>query len=186
MTARDLDALVDFWFDSATADDPPPFWFDSDATWDAEIARRFGGMLKAAAVGVFDDLALEHRGALGLVLVFDQLPRNIHRGTPAAFAFDPQARRIARHALYASFDLLMGPLERQFLYMPFMHSEDLADQDLSAELFAGLDIPDALEAARRHHAVIARFGRFPTRNAILGRQSTPQELAWLQADGRLA
>jgi uncharacterized protein (DUF924 family) len=115
------------------------------------------------------------------VLLFDQLPRNLYRGTPEAFAHDRLARAITRGALTRRWDLRLAPVERQFLYMPLMHSEAIADQRLSLALFTRLQRRFGLPFARDHHKMIARFGRFPHRNALLGRASTPAEQRALAA-----
>jgi uncharacterized protein (DUF924 family) len=130
---------------------------------------------------------------LALILLLDQLPRAIHRATPAAFAQDSKARRVAGRGLESGADRLLRPIERLFIYLPFEHSEDIADQDRSVELFRELaaSVPKAhlrtfagfVDYAVRHREVIARFGRFPHRNLILGRESTPEEKAYLEQPG---
>ncbi len=120
--------------------------------------------------------------ALALVVVLDQFSRNMFRGTPRAFAGDPAALAAATVALERGFDRLLSPAERIFMYLPFEHAEDLAAQHRSLALFEALD-PNDLEYARRHHEIIARFGRFPHRNAVLGRESTPEEIEFLKGPG---
>ncbi|PZW48023.1 uncharacterized protein (DUF924 family) [Humitalea rosea] len=137
------------------------------------------------------DWAETPKGALALCLALDQLPRNLHRGSPAAFASDAEARAVARQAvLVRRFDLALTPIERAFLYLPFEHAELMADQDLSVTLFEGLrDTPrhaapgGAIDYAWRHRAVIRRFGRFPHRNAVLGRSNTVAEQTYLDTPG---
>jgi uncharacterized protein (DUF924 family) len=124
-----------------------------------------------------------HPGRLALVLVLDQLPRNIHRGSYLAFAGDAHARRVARNAIAGGVDARLTPVERMFLYLPFAHSENLADQDLSVRLFAALPDAKALKSAERHREVIRRFGRFPHRNVALSRISTAAEAAYLAEPG---
>ena len=126
-----------------------------------------------------DAATLDARVTLATVIVLDQFSRNLHRGTAAAFATDVPALARARAAVDAGLDSSMRRVERQFLYMPFMHAEDLAEQERSLQLFEALGDRDALRSARRHHDQIVRFGRFPARNAALGRASTADEVAWL-------
>ncbi|WP_431283543.1 DUF924 family protein [Humitalea sp. 24SJ18S-53] len=180
-----MKALLDFWF----ADGPDTWrkaWFLRDDAFDAELRARFGDLAPP------DDWAETPHGALALCLLLDQLPRNLNRGSPAAFASDARARDIARRAVLARrFDLALTPAERVFLYLPFEHSEALADQDVSVALFEGLrDIPlhadpktGTIAYAWRHRDVIRRFGRFPHRNQVLGRQSTSAEETYLAQPG---
>lgn len=182
--------ILDFWF----ADGPNnarKAWFVKDPAFDAQIAQHFGPLVAPAREGTFDSWAVTPKGALALLILLDQFPRNLFRGSAEAFASDAHARAIARQiVLDAGFDLALTPVERVFLYLAFEHGEAMADQDLAVALFEGLrDIPamaapaGMIDYAWRHRAVIARFGRFPHRNAALGRDSTPAELAWLSAGG---
>jgi uncharacterized protein (DUF924 family) len=171
-----LDELLAFWFAPGTK----PRWFAKDGAFDAELRDRFGPLAAAAAEGRLARRAGTPRGALGLVLLLDQLPRNLHRGDPRAFAQDEKARAVASAALAAGHDAALGPDERLFLYLPFEHSEDLADQERAVELFGRLGDPELLGYAVRHRDIVARFGRFPHRNAVLGRPSTAEELAFLE------
>lgn len=182
--------ILAFWFDG----DPDALrdaWFRKDDTFDAAIRDRFGAATVVARNGGLDDWAEMPDSALALLILLDQFPRNIHRGSAEAFASDPHARAIAREVvLRRRFDLALTPAERCFLYLPFEHSEAMADQDLSVALFEGLrDDPrfakpgGGIDYAWRHRAVITRFGRFPHRNAALGRVSTAEEEAWLAAGG---
>jgi len=120
--------------------------------------------------------------ALALVVVLDQFSRNMFRGSPGAFAGDPAALAAAAGAIERGFDRLLSAQERTFVYMPFEHAEDLEAQRRSLALFEALD-PNDMEYARRHHEIIARFGRFPHRNAVLGRESTPEEIEFLKRSG---
>ncbi len=133
------------------------------------------------ARGELDGLQASAEGSLTLVLLLDQLPRNIHRGRPEAFAADEKARAVARRAIERGFDKELAKPQRLFLYLPFEHSESLADQDLALELISPLCDEEQTYWARRHHDVIARFGRFPHRNGILGRGSTAEEMAFLNS-----
>ena len=183
-TARDV---LDFWFQgdpTAWRTDP---WFKKNDEFDAAIRSRFTLALQAAQDGVLDRWTDTHEGMLALILVLDQFARNIHRGSYLAFAGDAHARRIARAALEAGADKTLTPVQRVFVYLPFEHSEAIADQRLSVRLFAGLAGPpwaaSVLDYAKRHRDVIRRFGRFPHRNAALGRISTPEEEAYLAEPG---
>ena len=158
-------------------------WFNGGADFDAECRNRFLDAHFAAARREFADWIDEAEGALALLLLLDQIPRNVFRGSGHAFATDGLARDIARDAIEAGFDQRVDPALRLFFYMPFEHSEDMADQDRSLRLFAAMGDAGYLDYARRHREVISRFGRFPHRNAALGRTSTPEEQAWLDAGG---
>lgn len=182
--------ILRFWFEG----DHMRFrahWFRPDEAFDAAIRARFAGLPEAARDGALDAWAAIPGGALALAIVLDQFPRNLHRGRAEAYACDARARAVARQAVLRDrHDLKLTPTERVFLYLPFEHSEDMADQDLSVALFEGLrDIPahrapgGTIDYAWRHWRVIRRFGRFPHRNAALGRESTPAEAAWLAAGG---
>jgi uncharacterized protein (DUF924 family) len=178
--------VLDFWFGAAgTAEcaGPREIWFKASGDFDGACRQKFLDVLTRAREGALDHWCETADGALALVLLLDQMPRNVHRGGPLAFASDAKARWAARQAIARSFDRDLAPHRRQFLYLPFEHSEDLADQEEALRLFASLpegeDREGHLDYARRHHAVIARFGRFPHRNAALGRQSTAEEEAFL-------
>lgn len=173
--------VLDFWLSAVG----PKGWFKADPAVDQEIAARFGALVAAAAAGALDDWAETRDGALALILLLDQFPRNLHRGAPGAFAADAQARAVARAALEAGFDRATPPSARHFFYLPFEHSEDLADQDLAVTLCAErlAETPDALRHAELHRDLIRRFGRFPHRNAALGRTPTDAERAHLDGGG---
>lgn len=178
--------VLQFWFglrDAASAPVQRPEWFRVDGAFDAACAKDFRDASARAAAGELDALAATAHGALALVLLLDQLPRNIHRGRPQAFAADGRARAVAAAAIDQNFDQAFVPVQRQFFYLPFEHSEDLADQERAVALFRALAEPELLQWAERHRNVIARFGRFPHRNAILGRQSSAEELAFLERPG---
>jgi len=183
-------ALIDFWFGppgSPTRFGQREVWFKADPAFDVQCRAQFGTLRERAAAGACADWALEAEPCLALVLLLDQFPRNLFRGTAQAFATDAKAREAARTALGGGFDRSLPASWRQFIYLPFEHSEDLADQALSVELAAALArdpaFARALDFAQRHHAIIVRFGRFPHRNAALGRKSTPEEEAFLKEPG---
>lgn len=177
--------VLDYWF----SDRARRLWFDKNDAFDEEIRQRFGTLTEEAIAGTHGEWASSPDGALALVIALDQFPRNIFRGSPRAFAGDSRARAYADQAVRHGFDRQL-PLERRsFLYMPFQHSESLEDQQRSVDLFTRWvsDHPDAARAsaendltyAHRHFEIVARFARFPHRNAILGRESTPEEVAFL-------
>lgn len=170
--------IVAFWFNDAAR----PTWFVRDAAFDATLRARFEEDVVRAARGRLPTDA-EAATLLARVLLFDQLPRNIWRGTARAFAYDALARATSREALRRGLDTGQGKDERLFFYLPFEHSEDLGDQDRSVALFAALGDAELVDYAERHRAIIRRFGRFPHRNAILSRVSTPEEIAFLREPG---
>lgn len=171
--------VLDFWF----APGNEARWFQASPDFDEQISRRFALLVEAARAGELDHWATMSDGSLALCLLLDQFPRNIWRGTPRAFSCDEAARRVAAGAIAVGHDLAVPPGRRLFFYLPFEHSEDLADQERCLALMRGLNDSEQLHWAERHHAVIARFGRFPHRNAILGRASSPEEVAFLGQPG---
>jgi uncharacterized protein (DUF924 family) len=179
MTSYSIDDILAFWF----APETRPLWFERDPAFDADIARRFGPMIEEAADGRLAFWGKEPEGALALCLLLDQFPRNIWRGTPRAFAYDIFALGVAEEALAAGHDRALPPDRRLFLYLPLEHSEDLGRQERCVALMAALGDPILLDYAVRHRDIVARFGRFPHRNAILGRDSTPEEQAFLEEPG---
>jgi uncharacterized protein (DUF924 family) len=171
MTAWAEDVLT-FWFSLK-----PEQWFKADPELDAETVERFGALWEEQAQRLPEDFLGSPREALAAVILFDQFPRNMFRGHADSFATDHLARSIASAAVGRGYDEQMSKDERAFLYMPLEHSETLADQDRAVLLFTALGDPEYLRFAQLHHGVIARFGRFPHRNAILGRTPRPEEIA---------
>lgn len=163
-------------------------WYAADDTTDAEIRERFLPAWEAADRGEREFWLNGPRGALAYLVLTDQFPRNLFRGDPRAFATDARARAGARMALDHGWDLAVKEPERVFFYMPFEHSEDPADQALAVEYMRDRlpSDPENLLHARAHQAIILRYGRFPTRNAALGRVSTPEEQAYLDQGGYAA
>jgi uncharacterized protein (DUF924 family) len=161
----------------------PDRWFKKDADFDAEIRRRFLPSYEAAVGGHLSQWQQTAEGALALVLTLDQFPRNMFRSDARAFATDPLARDVATRAVAQGFDRAVPAGERVFFYLPFEHSEDAADQERSVELVRAMGDADLLKWAQLHADIIRRFGRFPHRNAILGRTSTPEEQAFLDSGG---
>ncbi|MFN3280088.1 MAG: DUF924 family protein [Tabrizicola sp.] len=175
--------LLDFWLHEIG----PEGWYAGGEAIDRLCRDRFADLWQAARDGGLEHWAEGTVGTLAYLILTDQIPRNIHRGTALAFATDPQARAAARKALAAGWDLGAPEPERQFFYMPFEHSEDAEDQALAVRLLTErvASDPEMALHARAHQWVIDRFGRFPTRNAALGRESSPEELRFL-ADGGYA
>ena len=167
--------VVAFWF----APDVQPLWFAATPDFDEQLRARFLTTYRAAAAGQLADWDTTAEGALALVIVLDQFPLNLFRGQPESFATEAAARVVADRAIARGFDQALPPEQRQFLYLPFMHSEALTDQERSVRLYQQPGLEESLRFARHHHALIQRFGRFPHRNAILGRTSTAEELAYL-------
>lgn len=176
MTDRPMDDIVDFWFDEASR----PFWFNSSPHFDRLVAERMLPLHRQAVAGALDDWRNDVDGTLALCLLFDQAPRNCFRGSPAAFATDEKARAVARRAVETGFDMECVEEERLFLYLPFMHHEDVADQNEAVRLIAErCPSPVAVRAAEQHREIIIRFGRFPHRNIALGRETTAEEREFL-------
>ncbi len=167
--------VVDFWF----APSVQPLWFAATPDFDDLLRARFLLTYRTAAAGSLADWETTPSSALALTVVLDQFPLNLFRGQPASFATEAAARTVADRAIALGFDQVLPPEQRQFLYLPFMHSEALADQERSVRLYQQPGLEESLRFARHHCDLIRRFGRFPHRNAILGRVSTPEELAYL-------
>ena len=171
--------VLTFWQEAG-----PESWYRQDAHFNRTIRDRFGALWDLACSGGCDHWAMGPKGALGLIVLTDQFPRNMFRDSPRAFASDARALRIAASALNHGWDLRVAEPMQQFFYLPFMHSEMLTDQDRSVRLFkARMEGGDNLLHARAHREVIRRYGRFPYRNAALGRVSTPEEEAFLANGG---
>lgn len=186
-TQRDV---LDFWFREGL-DIARKAWFLRDDAFDEAIRTGFGELVTPAREGRLDAWSATPEGSLALLILLDQFPRNLFRGSPETFASDSKARAVARDVvLHRKQDLALGPTARIFFYLPFEHSEEMADQDLSVALFEGLrDHPahrapeGAIDYAWRHWRVIRRFGRFPHRNAALGRANTLAEADYLAQPG---
>jgi uncharacterized protein (DUF924 family) len=158
-------------------------WYKKDEAFDAEIRRRFLATWEAALAGHRDDWQDNDDGTLALLIVLDQFPRNMFRGDPRTFASDPKAREVADHAIARGVDQRLDSVMRQFIYLPFEHSEELADQERSVMLFKALGDADNLRYAEIHEDIIRKFGRFPHRNQVLGRETTDAEAAFLKSGG---
>lgn len=178
----DAREIVTFWFETCTPDQ----WYAQDDALDATIRERFGADVAAAQEGAFEDWRQSAEGALGLLILIDQFSRNIYRGDARSFAGDARAREIARAAIAGDFDQAFDMPARQFFFLPFVHSEDLADQDEGIRLMQdrlGPEGADNIRHAKVHREIIRRFGRFPYRNAALGRETTAEEQAFLDNGG---
>ncbi len=172
--------VLAYWFAEGMA----ARWFNADEAFDQEVRQRLLPLYEEAVAGRLERWRQSARGALALVILLDQVPRNLFRGEPRAFATDAQALATTKRALAKGFDQELRQVERVFLYLPLEHCEDLADQELCVRLVGALDEnPDWGDYARQHRDVIARFGRFPHRNAILGRETTAEEAAFLREPG---
>lgn len=169
-------AFLAFWFKELN----PKQWWTRDPDVDEVLRQRFSALHDRLTHHVPDDWLETPRGTLAAVMVLDQLPRNLFRDSPRAYATDAMALALARRAVERGFDALLSKDERIFLYVPFQHSEDAADQARSVELYAKLGDDNSADFARKHKEIVDRFGRFPHRNEVLGRQSTPEEVAFLK------
>lgn len=196
-TDTDAEDLLEFWF-AGVASSPRAIgernrvWFGRDAAFDQQCTEKFAALLEAAGAGELEHWKDSPRGRLALIVLLDQLSRNIHRGSSAAYRLDDRALAACLEGIELGHDRALAPIERTFFYLPMEHAEDRAVQALSVKHFETLadEGPDALrglleaniEYARRHCDIVDRFGRFPHRNAVLGRASTAEELAYLADD----
>lgn len=192
LAAAALDVL-DFWFLPAAAPDHGRFrpeWFRKDAAFDAEIGRRCADLVAQAVAGGLQQWETTAAGALARILLLDQFPRNLYRGSAQAFAGDPAALALAERLVADGQDKNLPPIQHLFVFLPFEHSESQLDQERSVALFAGLrreaqspTFDSVYDYAVRHRAIVERFGRFPHRNQALGRASTPEEIEFLKQPG---
>lgn len=181
-----VSGVLSFWFGEpgdADFDDRGQWWFKADAELDAEIGRKFMDAYRQAAAGGLDRLRETPDGCLALIVLLDQFSRNLFRGSAEAFAADAKARELAGYAISRGYDRDFSRNRKLFTYLPFEHSEDLADQERAVELIAALDDEHLNGYAVQHRDIIAEFGRFPHRNAVLGRESTAAELKFLEDPG---
>lgn len=170
--------IVSFWHKAG-----PKRWFKKDPAFDQKIQQHFLVTHQAAAMGKLDAWEMNPEGALALVLLLDQFPRNMFRGTDRAFANDEMARSVAQRAIKRGFDKKVPAVLRSFFYLPFEHSENLADQEICVKLVRAMKDKELLRWAELHRQIIKKFGRFPHRNGILGRSSTAEEAAYLENGG---
>jgi len=170
-------SVLDFWFHGS---EERKEWFQKDPAFDGEIRARFLPLYEEAARGALAAWKHSPRECLALIILLDQFPRNMFRGDARTYATDALALDAARHAVASGYDRSLSEIERTFVYLPFEHSENLADQEEALRLFSG---QANYEWARKHWEIVRRFGRFPHRNAVLGRQSTPAEIEFLKEPG---
>ncbi|HEY5683492.1 MAG TPA: DUF924 family protein [Sulfuricaulis sp.] len=193
-----IDSILRYWLgvfydDADVIREKSALWWKKDPEVDEEIRRRFEPLLAEEMRGALESWSAKPRGHLARILLCDQFPRNIHRGKPESFMYDARAKQLARVALDRGWDKPLRPVERVFVYIPFEHSEDAQDQSQSVEFFSALynvvaeDLKQPfryyLDFAKKHKEIIDRFGRFPHRNALLGRLSTPAEFEFLKGPG---
>jgi len=174
---KTAEELLAFWFSEPAS----KRWFRSTPQFDAELKERYEPLVRDALAGRLDHWAKSSTGALALVILLDQLPLNIYRNRAKSFAGENRAREVADKAIAEGWDADMGDKQKAFLYIPFMHSENIADQERSVALYRQAGLKDNLRWAEHHRNIVQRFGRFPHRNAVLGRTSTPEEEAWLNS-----
>ena len=183
-------AILNFWFGDKKATDygkPQKFWFIKAPQQDRQIKEMFEPIYLQAKAAELDRWKEKPLSCLALIILLDQFPRNMYRGKPQAFATDAQALAVAQYAIAKGYDRDLLPVQRWFIYLPFEHSENLADQETAVQIFSTLgndpNSQSAIAYAQRHLQVIQDFGRFPHRNQILGRQSTPEEIEFLKQPG---
>lgn len=169
--------ILDFWF----SDQVRKLWFSSTEEFDALLRERYLSLWQQACRGELEHWMESPGGCLALVILLDQFPLNMFRGEARSYSSEAQSRDVARYAIQHNFDRDLDPRQRAFLYMPFMHSEELADQKRALELFAQPGLEDNLRFARHHHDIVERFGRFPHRNQALGRDSSAAEIEYLSS-----
>ncbi len=178
MSLMTPEIVVSFWSEAG-----PARWFSKDEAFDADLRARFEAAHLSAARGGFAEWEARAEGALALILLTDQIPRNIYRGSAHAFATDARALHVAERAIASGFDAGFEPALRCFFYLPYEHSERMEDQQRAVALFEALGDAEYLKHALIHRDIIARFGRFPHRNAVWGRITTPEEQAFLDGGG---
>jgi uncharacterized protein (DUF924 family) len=172
------ETVLDFWF----SDSARPLWFNSTPVFDRQVQTRFESTWQQAREARLTAWENTAQGALALVIVLDQFPLNMFRGKAVQFSTEAQARAVAERAITCGHDRQLPRPQLAFLFLPYMHSEALADQDRSVELFSAAGLDENLEFARGHREIVRRFGRFPHRNRLLGRESTLEEITWLASD----
>jgi uncharacterized protein (DUF924 family) len=169
--------LVDFWF----SEEASQYWFRSTKAFDQKLFERYEDSWQQAKQGKLDHLGETPIGSLALVILLDQIPLNIFRGDPDSFSTEAQSIEVARSAVDRGLDRDLPPRQKSFLYKPFMHSENLQDQILALQLFDQPGLEDNLRFSKHHYGIVEQFGRFPHRNEILGRQSSPAEIEYLNS-----
>lgn len=171
-----VSSILSFWFSDAVS----PLWFKPSNEFDAELTEKYEHLWQQAANGDYDHWQESTDGAIALVLILDQFPLNMFRGQAKRYSTEEKAREIARYAINNNLTKKITSKQKSFLYLPFMHSEALNDQQYAIDLFTDNNLPDNVKYARHHYAVIEQFGRFPHRNIELGRESTAAEIDYLK------
>jgi len=179
MTIAASNEILEFWFSERVK----PLWYNATPEFDEELCDKYLDTYKAALNGELAAWEETPHGALALVICLDQFPLNIFRNKEESFAGEAPSRQVAARAIEKGFDKDLDDAQKAFLYLPYMHSENMSDQDRVLELFSSAGLLDNLKWAKHHREIVVRFGRFPHRNAILGRESTPEEIDYLQSDG---
>lgn len=174
---NEIKEVVSYWFSEPVK----KLWFNSTPEFDAKLRQKYMQTLERAERGELDDWALDALGALALVIILDQFPLNMFRQQARSFATERKARQVAEQAIVKNLDRSLTAEQKAFLYLPFMHSENLQDQDKSVELFEKAGLTENLRYAKHHRELIRRFGRFPHRNSILNRESTAEEIDYLNS-----
>ncbi len=172
------DDILQYWFSEPMSG----HWFNSTAAIDAEIGRRFEPAWQLALAGKLDSWLDSAKGCLALIIIFDQFPLNMYRGQANSFSTEARAIAVARQAIQSGFDRELQGQQLVFMYMPFMHSENLQDQDYAVELYRAAGLDENVKFALHHRSIVERFGRFPHRNVILGRDSSEAEQAYMNSD----
>ncbi len=167
--------ILEFWFNEQAR----PMWFNSTPEFDAEVRRKFEDTYQAGKAGQLEYWEQDSNGALALIVLFDQFPHHIYRHRAESYKMERQARDIARHMIWRGWDQELDPVQRQFVYLPFMHSENLEDQEYAVQLFSQTGMENGWKWALHHRDIVRRFGRFPHRNSVLGRTNTPHEIEYL-------
>ena len=173
--------IIDFWFEELTPDQ----WFKTDEALDLKMTEKFIALHSMVVAGELSYWRLEPMGRLAEILIIDQFSRSIYRDDPKSFIYDPMALALAQECIRGEHHKKMKPVHKQFLYMPFMHSESKAIHNTALLLFSESGLEDNLDYELKHKEIIERFGRFPHRNSILGRQSTPEEIEYLKENGTI-
>ncbi|WP_455211776.1 DUF924 family protein [Kaarinaea lacus] len=174
---NEINEIVSFWFSEPVK----KLWFNSTPEFDAQLKQKYLHVVECAERGDLDDWAEHANGALALAIILDQFPLNMFRQQARSFATENKARQIVEYAITKGLDQLLSDEQKAFLYLPYMHSENLEDQDKSVKLFEKAGLTENLRYAKHHRELIRRFGRFPHRNQILGRESTPDEIDYLNS-----
>ncbi len=170
-------ALIDFWF----SDEVNQYWFRSTKAFDQQLLESYGENWQRAQQGEFDDWQQTAAGSLALIILFDQLPLNMFRGTAKSFSTEAQSLDVARNAIDKGFDSQLPASQKSFMYMPFMHSENLEDQAFAVQLFSQPGLENNYRFAKHHYGIVEQFGRFPHRNKILGRANSKAEIKYLNS-----